>query len=171
MEQTYCNNVGLSNLSVSRIVGDRHPPLRVNRSPSLADYSQPPFILQQQKRYQQIKSSALVIQSYIRGWKVSFNKCALFMWELGFFIKGKVFKLTLQGKLPHLHLFCKRPHGKSKYYGAKQGTLVTMSWLLPSNQLYVFFKPLFSKQEVVPEITLYIISISSGPVVLREAIV
>jgi hypothetical protein len=90
------------------------------------------------------------------------------MWELGFFIKGDVFRLTLQGKLSHLHLFCKQPHGKSKYYGAVQGTLVTMSWLLPSNPLYFFFKTLFSKQEV-PEITLYIISISSCPVVLREA--
>lgn len=31
------------------------------------------FILQQQKRYQQIKSSTLVVQSYIRGWKVSLS--------------------------------------------------------------------------------------------------
>lgn len=177
--QTYCNSVGLSNLSVSRVVDDQASTAQSEQIPFFGlarstfqlcryDYSQLPFILQQQKRYQQMKSSALVIQSYIRGWKVSFSKCAFCMWELGFFIKGDVFRLTLQGKLSHLHLFCKQPHGKSKYYGAVQGTLVTMSWLLPSNPLYFFFKTLFSKQEV-PEITLYIISISSCPVVLREA--
>lgn len=39
------------------------------------------FPIQQQQKYQKIKSSAITVQSYIRGWKVSFLSLQLSLFE------------------------------------------------------------------------------------------
>lgn len=95
-----------------------------------------PFIPQQQKRYQKIKSSALVIQSYIRGWKVSYG-CGSWASPQRVLYSGSL----CRGRFPLFYTCAANSHKERvNISGAKQGALVTMSWLLPSHRLiYLFF--------------------------------
>lgn len=80
------------------------------------------FILQQQKRYQQIKSSALIIQSYIRGWKVSLEEVSLIYLGLSGSSKRKMSLDSLcRGELLISCLPCKQSGRNNKYYGANAG--------------------------------------------------
>lgn len=120
-----------------------------------------PFIPQQQKRYQQIKSSTLVIQSYIRGWKVSLREVSLVY--LGFSCSSQRMmssRSPCRGELLVSCLPCKQSDRKNKYYGRHGSPCDHV--LTASFQLALFSRALFSEQEVL-EIILYMISVSSCP--------
>ena len=125
-----------------------------------------PFILQQQKRYQQIKSSALVIQSYIRGWKVSLKEVTLTYVGFSRSLQRMISSCSLcRGVLLVSCPPCKQSDGKNKYYGPGWGSIAPcLGCFLLS------FQGLFSEQEVL-EIILDMMSISSHLLFAREAVV
>lgn len=108
----------------------------------------------------------MVIQSYIRGWKVSLKEVSLIY--LGFSGSSQrmmSLRSPCREELLVSCLPCKQSDRKNKYYGRRWGPCDHV--LAASFQLALFSRALFSEQEVL-EIIPYMISVSSCPLFAGE---